>query len=142
MAVDNNPIAINLAKESGGETIDVVESDVLEYLRGETKLFDCVVVDPPSWGNSQSGVKRALEKYREVYDLAARRVSPGGILLLHCGGRSVTRKQFEKLVRETGSGRRPLLVHEYMGSGLADFPTPLLLPALRPARCAALQFPQ
>lgn len=121
-------MAVSLAKDN---LVDVVENDVLEFLEGETRLFDCVVVDPPPWGTAQTGLTSALAKYqkissfsrfsslvvvvlcsycayiryRRVFDAAAQRVAPGGMLLLNATGRSVTRKQFEKLVRETGASR-------------------------------------
>jgi len=53
----------------------------MEQLINQGKLFDIVIVDPPSFAKSASEIKRALHSYAQLTQLAIKLVRKGGILL-------------------------------------------------------------
>lgn len=66
-----------------GCAIEMVEADVFDYLpraaRAE-KVFDLIILDPPSFAKGRGGVDGALRGYRELHRAAAGLLAPGGIL--------------------------------------------------------------
>ncbi len=77
--------------------------DVNRYLQTaihEGRHFDLVVIDPPAFAKNLAQKERALHGYESLNTLAARVVSPGGLLLTcSCSG-AVTMDEFEAVVRQ------------------------------------------
>ena len=77
--------------------------DVNRYLQTaihEGRHFDLVVIDPPAFAKNLAQKERALRGYESLNTLAARVVSPGGLLLTcSCSG-AVTMDEFEAVVRQ------------------------------------------
>lgn len=63
---------------------DFIYGDVFEWLRRLAKkrrLFDLILLDPPTFSQSkQSGVFRATKDYGKLVSLAVRLIRPGGVL--------------------------------------------------------------
>lgn len=56
--------------------------EVLKSFKQEGKMFDIVVIDPPSFAKSKEEVQTALNKYAELAELGVHLVKKGGVLLL------------------------------------------------------------
>lgn len=56
--------------------------DGMHYLQKQGKLYDLVIVDPPSFAKSQAEVDRALTSYQRLVKLALPLVAPDGILVM------------------------------------------------------------
>jgi 23S rRNA (cytosine1962-C5)-methyltransferase len=130
--VDSSAAALELARHNyalNGHDPDRHEfhdSDVTHYLQRaveEERRFDMVILDPPAFAKSQSARERALRAYEALNALAARVVTPGGLMLTcSCSG-AVDYAEFEGVVRQAlvRSGRMGQLVVAF-GPSL-DHPT-------------------
>jgi 23S rRNA (cytosine1962-C5)-methyltransferase len=87
-AVDSSSSTLDLAKANaqinGIGNVEFRTADVLEYLPGLVsahRFFDVVVVDPPAFTKSRSGLEGAARGYKEVNLRALRLLRPGGVLV-------------------------------------------------------------
>jgi 23S rRNA (cytosine1962-C5)-methyltransferase len=63
--------------------IDWVQQDVFQFLRAAEKTgaqYDLIVLDPPSFTRSKSGLRDALRGYREMHMRAFKLLSKDGVL--------------------------------------------------------------
>ena len=63
--------------------MDWVQQDVFQFLRGAEKAggqYDLIVLDPPSFTRTKSGVRDALRGYRELQMRAFKLLSKDGLL--------------------------------------------------------------
>ncbi|MBJ7449124.1 MAG: class I SAM-dependent rRNA methyltransferase [Parachlamydiales bacterium] len=58
--------------------VENIKSDVWDYLRQETRLFDLVIVDPPAFTKEKSKKQAALKGYRDLFCMSVQRVAPKG----------------------------------------------------------------
>ncbi len=85
---------------------DFVLGDVFDWLkrfakRGQT--WDIVLLDPPTFSTTKTGRSfRAERDYRELAQLAAERVAPGGTLFCSTNQRTFAPEAFERVVRQCG----------------------------------------
>ena len=101
LAVDSSPRALALAKanaELNGVTqikFELADGfDVLEQLNQPRQKFSSVILDPPKFARSRSGVEEALRAYHRINRLAVDLLVPGGILVTcSCSGH-VQREDF------------------------------------------------
>ncbi len=78
-AVENG----KLNKHSGiHKTITGDAFEVLQELIQQKKVFDIVVIDPPSFAKSQKEIERAKKKYTQLAQLGAQLTAKKGILVL------------------------------------------------------------
>jgi 23S rRNA (cytosine1962-C5)-methyltransferase len=80
-----------------------VTGDVLEFLRGEQKPFDLIVLDPPAFAKSQKSVPAALDGYASLHRAALNVLAPGGILATASCSARVPAEDFLGAVREAAS---------------------------------------
>ncbi|MGE5334286.1 MAG: class I SAM-dependent rRNA methyltransferase [Nitrososphaerota archaeon] len=130
--VDSSGPALALARRNyllNGHSPDAhsfEERDVTRYLQAASdtgQRFDLVVVDPPAFARSNAKKERALHAYEQLNALAARVVSPDGLMLTcSCSG-AVNAAEFEAAVRAglVRAGRSAQLIEVY-GPAL-DHPT-------------------
>lgn len=81
---------------------DFLYGDVFGWLRRLAKrgdLFDLVILDPPSFARSKSGVWRAERDYGRLVALATAVTAPGGKLLAMSNHAGMTSILFERLVQ-------------------------------------------
>jgi 23S rRNA (cytosine1962-C5)-methyltransferase len=70
-----------------------VEQDVFVYLRAAEKVgaqFDVIILDPPSFTKTKSGVRDAIRGYRELHLRAFKLLSRDGILATFCCSHHIT----------------------------------------------------
>jgi 23S rRNA (cytosine1962-C5)-methyltransferase len=94
--------------------------------RGQT--WDIVVSDPPSFAPSERSLPAARRSYLRLHRLAARAVSPGGLLAAASCSSHVSRAEFLGLVTGgvAAAGRR-FVLESYAGAG-PDHPTLAVFP--------------
>ncbi len=98
--------------------------DVFEYLRGDTEMWDHIIVDPPSMSHSESGKEIAKAKYTEVFAAAAKRVTSQGELSLSSCSSHITFDDFLAIIEESLSqARRTGQILRVSGQG-PDHPFP------------------
>lgn len=98
--------------------------DVFEYLRGDTEMWDHIIVDPPSMSHSESGKETAKQKYIEVFAAAAKRVTASGELSLSSCSSHITFDDFLEIIEESLSqARRSGQILRVSGQG-PDHPFP------------------
>jgi 23S rRNA (cytosine1962-C5)-methyltransferase len=84
--VEENSENIAAAKRNAARNevkADWVQQDVFQFLRGAEKAgaqYDLIVLDPPSFTRTKSGVRDALRGYRELQMRAFRLLSKDGLL--------------------------------------------------------------
>jgi 23S rRNA (cytosine1962-C5)-methyltransferase len=86
IGVDENSENIAAAKRNAARNelnVDWVQQDVFQFLRASEKTgaeYDLVVLDPPSFTRSKSGLRDALRGYRELHMRAFKLLSKNGVL--------------------------------------------------------------
>jgi len=91
-AVDSSQSAIQRAQENArlnklDDRIEFICSDAEKALTGfagKSKLFDLIILDPPSFTRSKKNVGPALQAYRAIHDNAFKILKPGGYLVTAC----------------------------------------------------------
>ncbi len=105
--------------------------DVFNYLIQDVEKFDIVICDPPSMAKSENQKQLAMNKYIEVFSLAAKKVLPGGHLILSSCSSHISFNDFELIVGEALSkARKRGQILRFTGQGL-DHPYPQACPHLR-----------
>lgn len=91
---------------------------VMQEMIDDRRVFDVVVVDPPSFARSRSQVDGALRAYARLTRLALDLIQPGGVLVQASCSSRVTTEDFHATVLETADAAgRPL--HDIMRVGHA-----------------------
>ena len=86
IGVEMQPNALVAARENAKRnqlTVRWVEQDVFPYLRAAEKAgaqFDLIILDPPSFTKTKSGIRDAIRGYRELHLRAFKLLSRDGIL--------------------------------------------------------------
>jgi len=86
IGVEMQANAVAAARENGQRnrlTVRWVEQDVFPYLRAAEKAraqFDLIILDPPSFTKTKSGIRDAIRGYRELHLRAFKLLSRDGIL--------------------------------------------------------------
>lgn len=101
-AVDSSGSAIERAKENArlnklDGKIDFICNDVEKTLRAfehEKRMFELIILDPPSFTRSKKNVGPALQAYRAIHDNAFRILKPGGYLTTACCSYHITEDAF------------------------------------------------
>ena len=78
-----NIAAGNKNGERNGLKLRWIEQDVFAFLRGAEKAkaeYDLIILDPPSFTKTKSGLRDALRGYRELHLRAFKLLSKDGIL--------------------------------------------------------------
>jgi 23S rRNA (cytosine1962-C5)-methyltransferase len=100
--------------EQNGLKLRWIEQDVFSFLRGAEKAgaeYDLIVLDPPSFTKTKSGLNDALRGYRELHVRAFKLLSKDGLLATFSCSHHVNETAFETtiadaLVDARRSGRR------------------------------------
>jgi 23S rRNA (cytosine1962-C5)-methyltransferase len=78
-----------------------IEQDVFSFLRGAEKAgaeYDLIVLDPPSFTKTKSGLSDALRGYRELHLRAFKLLSKDGLLATFSCSHHVSETAFEKTI--------------------------------------------
>jgi 23S rRNA (cytosine1962-C5)-methyltransferase len=85
-AVEENRENIDTAKRNAAHNelkAQWIEQDVFQFLRAAEKVeaqYDLIVLDPPSFTRTKSGLRDALRGYRELHMRAFKLLSKDGLL--------------------------------------------------------------
>jgi 23S rRNA (cytosine1962-C5)-methyltransferase len=92
---------------------------LLESLGEEGRLFDLVVIDPPSFAQSQAQVPGALAAYARLTTLGLGVLAPGGILTISsCSSRVTAEAFFQRVLSAAEEVGHPLAEIERTGHPL------------------------
>jgi 23S rRNA (cytosine1962-C5)-methyltransferase len=89
--------------ERNGLKIRWVQQDVFSFLRGAEKAgaeYDLIVLDPPSFTKTKSGLSDALRGYRELHLRAFKLLSKDGLLATFSCSHHVPEAAFEKTIAD------------------------------------------
>ncbi|HEX5491720.1 MAG TPA: class I SAM-dependent rRNA methyltransferase [Candidatus Udaeobacter sp.] len=115
--VEENSENIAAAKRNAGRNqlkVEWVQQDVFQFLRGAEKAgaqYDVIVLDPPSFTRTKSGLRDALRGYRELHTRAFKLLAKDGLLATfscshHVDDSSFLRTITDALVDARRSARR------------------------------------
>jgi 23S rRNA (cytosine1962-C5)-methyltransferase len=105
-AVEENSENIAAAKRNAARNkikVEWVQRDVFQFLRGAEKAgaqYDLIVLDPPSFTKTRSGLNDALRGYRELHVRAFKLLSKDGLLATFSCSHHVTEPAFEKTIAD------------------------------------------
>jgi len=80
-----------------------IEQDVFQFLRGAEKMesqYDLIVLDPPSFTRTKSGVRDAMRGYRELHVRAFKLLSKDGLLATFSCSHHVNENAFAQMIAE------------------------------------------
>ena len=121
MAVNNFGLNVTHANVSQDKH-ELLAGDAFQemaQLAENGRLFDVVIIDPPSFAHSQEQVDRALGAYARLVRLGLRVLRRGGTLVMASCSSRVTAERFFKMVHETAlREKRPLAEIERTGHAL------------------------
>jgi 23S rRNA (cytosine1962-C5)-methyltransferase len=142
LGIDSSAAAVELAK-ANAELNDVRTAEfrtgklpeALRELRGEGRLFDLVILDPPSFARTRPGLSKALFAYRELNASAMRCTEPGGVLVTCSCSQHVLDEDFELLLNEAAyeAGRTVQVIERRSQS--PDHPVIISCPQTRYLKC-------
>lgn len=124
------------------ETHHTVAADVFQFLeeaRAAGRLWDLVIVDPPSFAPAARHVEKAIGSYQTLFASALQVLAPGGIAALSSCSSHVTAQMFFELTEVAVSkARRRATVLGVYGQP-ADHPFPLVCRELQYLKFLLLQ---
>lgn len=104
--LDESPHALeaanrNFARNPGlAAPHETVQADAFDWLGKTPRMFDLVVLDPPSFAKREAERERAIGAYRRLAALGAARVRAGGVLVACSCSAHVSADEFFGAVRE------------------------------------------
>lgn len=134
--VDVSASAVELARRNhelnpSATELELVAADAFTHLRkrrGEGRLYDLVVVDPPAFAKSRGDVDRAARGYKDVNLQAFNLVAPGGSLVTFSCSGHVSLDLFQKIVFSAAAdARRDAAIVRRLGAG-EDHPVSIYCP--------------
>ena len=108
--VDASADALELARRNSeltpnpvGATVGFTEADVFKQLRlyrDQGRFFDLIVLDPPKFADTKSGLMRATRGYKDINLLAMKLLRSGGVLATFSCSGAVAPELFAKVCAE------------------------------------------
>ena len=136
--VDASAEALALAKRNSeltpnpdGTAVDFLVADVFKQLRlyrDQGRSFDLIVLDPPKFADTKSGLMRATRGYKDINLLAMKLLRPGGILATFSCSGAVTPELFAKVCAEAAFDARRDMQVVARTRQAADHPVALAFP--------------
>jgi 23S rRNA (cytosine1962-C5)-methyltransferase len=85
-----------------------VQGEALDWLAAnEKRMFDLIVLDPPSFAKRETERSGAIRAYEKLADLGIRHLSPGGILVAcSCSAHVTAEEFFDAMRRSAGKSTR------------------------------------
>ena len=105
-AVEENSENVAAGKrnaERHGLKVRWIEQDVFAFLRGAEKAeaeYDLIILDPPSFTKTKSGLRDALRGYRELHVRAFKLLSKNGLLATFSCSHHVSETAFAQTIAE------------------------------------------
>ncbi len=107
---------------------EAVVSDVFDFLknaRASRRLWDLVIVDPPSFASSAKSIDAARTSYQRLFSAAAQVVAPGGCLAASSCSSRIGPSDFLDIVRDAIAQARCRARVLYVAGQPVDHPFPL-----------------
>jgi 23S rRNA (cytosine1962-C5)-methyltransferase len=104
--IEENSENIAAAKRNAARNelkVEWVQQDVFQFLRGAEKAgaqYDLIVLDPPSFTKTKSGLRDALRGYREMHMRAFKLLSKDGLLATFCCSHHVDHAEFLQTITD------------------------------------------
>jgi 23S rRNA (cytosine1962-C5)-methyltransferase len=105
-AVEENPENVAAGKHNAARNelkLRWIEQDVFAFLRGAEKAeaeYDLIILDPPSFTKTKSGLHDALRGYRELHVRAFKLLSKDGLLATFSCSHHVTEAAFSQTIAD------------------------------------------
>jgi 23S rRNA (cytosine1962-C5)-methyltransferase len=115
----------NAALNGVEDRLRIVEADIFEFLRQSERrgeLYDLVILDPPAFAKTRSGLADAIRGYKEINLRALKLLRPGGLLLSCSCSQALDRARFRRLVAEAARDAERRLYLLESRSQAADHP--------------------
>jgi 23S rRNA (cytosine1962-C5)-methyltransferase len=105
ICIDSPQTALAQAKRNAQlnnfNNIDFIESDVIEFLKGESSRelkWDLIILDPPSFAKSKKDVRNASKGYAKINRLSLLLLSDGGFLATSSCSHHITEETFYDII--------------------------------------------
>jgi 23S rRNA (cytosine1962-C5)-methyltransferase len=104
--VEANTESLAMAKKNAERNqlrVQWIEQDVFQFLRGAEKMesqYDLIVLDPPSFTRTKSGLRDAMRGYRELHLRAFKLLSKDGLLATFSCSHHVNENAFAQAIAE------------------------------------------
>jgi len=104
--VEANTKSLEAARENAERNqlrVHWIEQDVFQFLRGADKMesqYDLIVLDPPSFARTKTGVRDAMRGYRELHVRAFKLLSKDGLLATFSCSHHVNENAFAQMIAE------------------------------------------
>ncbi len=104
--IEANTESLEAARENAERNqlrVQWIGQDVFQFLRAAEKTevqYDLIVLDPPSFTRTKSGVRDAMRGYRELHVRAFRLLSKDGLLATFSCSHHVTENAFAQMIAE------------------------------------------
>ncbi|MCS7314927.1 MAG: class I SAM-dependent rRNA methyltransferase [Bryobacterales bacterium] len=145
-AVDTSELALELAeaarKENGLENVHFRKADVFELLSSYViagRRFSLIVLDPPAFARSRSGLDGAARGYKDINLRALKLLEPGGILVSCSCSQHVSEAMLLEIIAEAAldAGRTVRVLERRTQS--RDHPILLTVPETHYLKCLILE---
>ena len=104
--VEANTKSLEAARENAERNqlrVQWIEQDVFQFLRSADKMesqYDLIVLDPPSFTRTKTGVRDAMRGYRELHVRAFKLLSKDGLLATFSCSHHVNENAFAQMIAE------------------------------------------
>jgi len=98
-----NIAAARLNAERNQLNVEWIEQDVFQFLRAAEKAenqYDLIILDPPSFTKTKSGLRDALRGYRELHMRAVKLLSKDGLLATFSCSHHVSESAFSQTIAD------------------------------------------
>jgi 23S rRNA (cytosine1962-C5)-methyltransferase len=132
LGIDSSADALLLAKKNQElnalDQMEWQEGDAFEHLKGASKNYGMIVLDPPRFAPGRKDFEAALRKYFSLNEAAVKRIESDGILVTHSCSSAVTLADLMEVIAGVSRrSRRAAQVLEVRGAA-PDHPVLLSCP--------------
>ncbi|ODN30210.1 class I SAM-dependent rRNA methyltransferase [Fervidobacterium thailandense] len=118
-------VAREVAKLNGFTNCDFVVANAFDFLKklyGESKLFDLIVLDPPSFAKSAANRESAYKGYKEINYRSMKLLRNDGILATSSCTQVISQQEFENILVDAGTDARVVMRILHRGGQPLDHP--------------------
>lgn len=121
--------AVSANAEKNGLKVDVETANLFDWLReNESRKFDLIILDPPSFARNKRAIEGALRGYKELNLRALKMLNPGGILATYSCSQAIDAPTFTNVIRTAAAdARRSCTIIEHTAQP-SDHPMLLTMP--------------
>lgn len=109
--------------------------DLLKTLSTQGRLFDLIILDPPSFTRRKASIESALRGYKEINLRAMKMLRDGGILVTASCSHHIQEMLFQQVLVEAASDARKILLEIHRGTQAIDHPIIPAIPETHYLKC-------